>query len=70
MKKFEIKCENCGKLATINVQKVWIKWKYNYKIGKYSKKPEILYDDIDSATGNENLHFCKKCFIKWRNGEI
>jgi len=70
MRKFEIKCENCGKLATINAQKVWIKWKYNPKTGEYSKKHELLYDDIDSATGNENLHLCKKCFLKWRNGEI
>jgi hypothetical protein len=69
MKKFEIKCENCGKPANINVQKVWIKWKYNSKTGKYSKRHELLYD-IDSAIGDENLHFCKKCFIKWRNGEI
>ncbi|MGC9070690.1 MAG: hypothetical protein ACP5IO_05205 [Elusimicrobiales bacterium] len=69
MRKFEIKCENCGKPATVNVQKVWIKWKYNSKTGEYSKTHELLYD-IDSATGDENLHFCKKCFDKWEKGEI
>lgn len=68
--KFKIKCENCGKLAVINAQKIWIKWEYNPKTGRYSKLPELLYDDIYSAYGEENLHFCRKCFNKWRNGEI
>ena len=70
MGKFEIKCENCKNLATINVQKIWIKWRYNPKTGEYSKKHELLYDIIDSAIGDENLHLCKKCFQKWMQEEI
>ncbi|MFN3967147.1 MAG: hypothetical protein ACK4JE_05570 [Endomicrobiia bacterium] len=67
--KYQMKCDNCGKVATINVQKVWIKWRYNPTTGKYPEKHELLYD-IESAQGEENLHFCSKCFNKWRNGEL
>ncbi|MCX8082775.1 MAG: hypothetical protein N3D17_05215 [bacterium] len=64
--KFKVKCENCGRPATINTQKVWIKWRYNPATGEYSKNYELLYD-IDSACGDENLHFCETCFTRWRD---
>ncbi|MCM8785314.1 MAG: hypothetical protein NC827_04940 [Candidatus Omnitrophica bacterium] len=67
--KYQMKCDSCKRIANINVQKVWIKWRYNPTTGEYSKKHELLYD-MESAQGEENLHFCNKCFNKWRNGEI
>jgi len=39
-----IRCENCGEKARINIQKIWIKWKYNYKTGSYSHDFEPLFD--------------------------
>ena len=65
-----MKCDICGKRdATINVQKVWIKWKYDAKTGDYSKTFDTLFD-VEEPTGNENLHLCNECFGKWRYGEI
>ncbi|HOL22849.1 MAG TPA: hypothetical protein PLQ41_08380 [bacterium] len=64
-----IRCENCGEKARINIQKIWIKWKYNYKTGSYSHDFEPLFD-AEEPVGDNNLHLCEKCFHKWENGEI
>jgi len=62
------KCDFCKKRSpTINVQKVWIKWDYDSHSYEYAN-PEIL-TDIKEPTGDENLHLCKTCFEKWKNGE-
>jgi len=64
-----MKCENCGAPATVNIQKVWIKWDYNPKDQAYSQNPELLLD-IQGPTGNENIHFCNKCFQLWKENKI
>lgn len=63
-----IKCRDCNKKAEVNIQKIWIKWDYNYKDDSYSDTFEALLD-AEEPTGENNLHFCKKCFDKWMNGK-
>lgn len=61
------KCVKCGKQATTNIQKLWVKWKYNAEKDEYSSKHEVL--DIGPTEG-ENLHLCDKCVKLWERGEI
>jgi hypothetical protein len=61
------KCINCGKPATVNIQKLWIKWEYDAKRDEYSTEHEIL--DIEPSD-SENLHLCKKCMKLWERGDI
>jgi len=61
-------CNNCGKPATINIQKLWVKWKYDAEADEYSSQCE-LFDNIGTEEG-ENFHFCAKCAELWENGEV
>jgi len=61
------RCSNCQKPATFNLQKVWVKWKYDPKTGEYSSDYELL--DIEPQL-NDNLHFCDDCTELWEAGEI
>ena len=61
------KCIHCGKLATVNVQKLWVKWEYDAENDEYSSKYELL--DIEPSE-TENLHLCRECFENWRKGSI
>ena len=61
------KCRECGKPATMNIQKLWAKWEYNAKKDEYSSKPELL--DIEPFE-SENLHFCNECGKLWEEGGI
>jgi len=62
------KCIRCKKPATTNIQKLWVKWKYDAKTGEYSSTPELL-EDIPTLEG-ENLHFCDDCTKLCYGGEI
>lgn len=61
------KCIKCGKPATTNIQKLWVKWKYDAKTDEYSSTPEFL--DIPTLEC-ENLHLCDECVKLWCQGEI
>lgn len=61
------KCNNCGKIAIVNIQKLWVKWKYNAGEDQYSKHHDLL--DIEPSE-NDNLHFCDDCVKLWEQGEI
>jgi hypothetical protein len=61
------KCIRCKKPATTNIQKLWMRWKYDAEEDEYSSKPELL--DIEPFE-NENLHFCEECAKLWGRGEI
>jgi len=63
------KCDNCGAPAANNVQKVWIRWKYDFKKNKYSRKYESLFC-IEEPNGEDNLHVCDCCFKLWKDGKI
>lgn len=67
MNEMEQKCIRCGKPATVNVQKLWVKWDYDAENDEYSQRYELL--DIEPSEG-ENLHLCRKCFEEWRSGGI
>ena len=60
-------CDNCRNPPTVNVQKLWVKWKYNAKEDEYSSKPELL--DVPILNGG-NLHFCDDCMKLWGEGKI
>jgi hypothetical protein len=60
-------CIRCGKPATTNIQKLWVKWKYDAKKDEYSSTPELL--DLPTLEG-ENLHLCDDCAELWCQGEI
>lgn len=62
------KCINCGKIATANVQKLWVKWEYDAEKDEYSPKHGIPLD-IEPLDG-ENLHLCDNCMKLWERGEI
>lgn len=61
------KCVKCGKPATTNIQKLWVKWKYDGEKEEYSPKHELL--DIEPWE-SENLHLCEGCTKLWEQGEI
>jgi hypothetical protein len=61
------KCIRCKKPATTNIQKLWVKWKYDAEEDEYSSTPELL--DIPIFEG-ENLHLCDDCAKLWCQGEI
>jgi len=61
------KCVRCGKPATMNIQKLWMEWRYDAEEDDYSSKPEPL--DIEPFE-SENLHFCDECGKLWEKGEI
>ncbi|MEW6685338.1 MAG: hypothetical protein AB1393_03925 [Candidatus Edwardsbacteria bacterium] len=61
------KCVNCGKPAIMNIQKLWIKWKYNAEKDEYSSKYELI--DIE-PNESENLHLCNECVKLWEHGDI
>ena len=63
------KCDSCNKIATINVQRVWVKWEYDYKKDSYSNKFKTLWG-VEEPIGEANLHFCEECFRRWHNGAI
>ena len=63
----ENKCVNCGKPATTNIQKVWVKWRYDAEKDEYSLKHEVL--NIEPLE-DENLHLCDDCVKLWERGEI
>jgi len=51
----------------VNIQKLWVKWKYDAKEDEYSSEPELL--DIEPYE-HQNLHFCDACAELWKRGEI
>ena len=61
------KCARCGKTATLNVQKLWVRWKYDAEEDEYSSEPELL--DIEPLE-HESLHLCDECAKLWERGEI
>jgi len=61
------KCIECGKPATVNIQKLWMKWKYDAERDDYSSESEPL--DIEPFE-SENLHLCDECEKLWEQGEI
>ncbi len=61
------RCIRCGKPATVNVQKLWVKWKYDAENDEYSQKHELV--DIEPFE-DENLHLCDECMKLWKHGEI
>lgn len=61
------KCIECGKPATVNIQKLWTKWEYDGESDNYSSEPETL--DIEPVEW-ENLHLCDECEKLWEQGEI
>lgn len=61
------KCVECNKPVTTNMQKLWVKWKYDAEKG-YSSKYELI-PDIEPFE-HENLHFCDECVRLWEQGEI
>lgn len=61
------KCIRCGKPATVNIQKLWVKWEYDAENDEYSQKHELL--DIEPSD-DENLHLCDECMKLWKQGEI
>lgn len=64
----EQKCVRCGEPATVNIQKLWIEWKYDHQNNdEYSQKHELL--DIEPVD-SENLHLCGRCEDLWKGGEI
>lgn len=61
------KCLHCGKQPIVNLQKLWVKWKYDAKKDDYSSKCEVL--DIEPV-GHDNLHLCDNCVTLWEQGDI
>lgn len=49
------RCDNCGKLATRNIQECIVEWSIN-RNGDYSKNP-VDYREI----GGDNIHLCDDC---------
>jgi hypothetical protein len=60
-------CVRCQKPATVNIQKLWVIWKYDAENEKYSRKHELL--DIEPS-GSENLHLCDGCESLWKQGKF
>lgn len=61
------KCDHCGKPPTVNLQCLWVKWKYDAKKDDYSSECEVL--DIEPVD-DENLHYCDDCVTLWEQGDI
>lgn len=61
------KCINCGKQPIVNIQKLWVKWKYDAKNDDYSSKCEVL--DIEPDI-NDSLHLCDNCVELWEQGGL
>lgn len=60
-------CSNCGGKATSNIQKLWVKWKYDAENDEHSPEPTIL--DIEPLLC-ENLYLCNECEQLWERGDI
>ena len=61
------KCVECGKPSTVNIQKLWVKWKYDPESDEYSHNHKLL--DI-GPSDDENLHLCYDCMKLWEDAEI
>ena len=61
------KCIHCGKQPVANLQKLWVKWKYDAKNDDYSSKCKVL--DIEPSI-NDNLYLCDECVTLWEQGDI
>jgi hypothetical protein len=61
-----IKCERCGRDATVNLQKLWVTWNYNARTERYSRHPAPI--DDDDPIGEESMHMCNDCLDLWRAG--
>jgi len=59
-----IKCDYCGKSATIDLQKVWTKWNYDPKTGSYSKTEDFMLEEPEPIE-EDNLHLCERCWKLW-----
>lgn len=57
-------CDKCGKPATTNIQKLWVKWNYNSAKDEYSSTHEIVEIEPNS---DENFHFCDEHTELWMN---
>jgi len=60
-------CVKCGEPATVNIQKLWVKWRYYNDRDEYSSNCECL--DIPQLD-NENFHFCNNCAKLWGERNI
>ena len=49
------RCDNCGKLATRNLQECWVEWSIDRK-GNYSENP-VDYEEC----GGDSIHLCDNC---------
>ena len=63
-----MKCDYCNKPATVNYQKVWVKWNIDKK-GNYSKNFKTVFD-IDEPVGDNNVHLCGEHEKKFLKGEL
>ncbi|MDY7009817.1 MAG: hypothetical protein SVV80_03605 [Planctomycetota bacterium] len=63
----EHECANCGNRPAANVQKLWVKWKYDAEEDEYSSEFEVL--DVP-VLNTENLHLCNDCMTLWGEGII
>ena len=61
------KCIYCGKQPIANLQKLWVKWKYDMRNDVYSSRHKLL--DIEPDI-NDNLHLCGNCVALWEQGDI
>lgn len=60
-----IYCDECMKPATVNVQKLWVKWPIISK-GKFEREPKVLETEVEEG---ENLFFCSAHYKRWIGDE-
>ena len=61
-------CERCGKPATANYQKLWVKWGYDAGTDKHDINPEVVRDQAD-PWDEESYYYCAECGEKFESGE-
>ena len=58
--KHDYKCQNCGKVATVNLQDTWT---------KYDISDEGEFEESDSWNGSESNLYCDDCYEKEMSSE-
>lgn len=61
----KIECSNCGSLKPIkNICQSWVEYDFDYNKQEWSENPVMINEPVD------NYHYCKKCYKKWKNGDL
>ena len=65
----DMKCFFCEKMADVNYQKVWTRWRIT-KDGGYVRDAKFDPLSIEEPTMDENIFMCREHEALWKEGKI